>query len=773
VNKKGVYSLSDAQISALLGISAGDVQTLIESGQLRLSSGGHPVAYLPAAGNAGIIFYGAAMDSVYTDENVYWIERGEGLRMAHVPGAPPVPAGGELTFTDTVHAEEDLCALTSLFNDPRADYWAWAYVVSGDATTNTRNFTVVAEGAAPAAGTATLTVHLKGGSSSAANPDHHARVSLNGTALGECRWDGTETHDASFLFDGSALRDGANTVTVTGLLDTGAPYSIFYVDSFDLTYRRYYRAAGGLLHLKGEENAVVTVSGFSAPDLQVMDISDPAAPKILEGKTIDGAAGNYRISFAPASPSAPYCAFASGAVGTPAGMAACGDSGLMNAENRADYLIITDETLRDAARELATYRASGGLETMVVTFREIIDEFNNGISAPEAIREFLSYAHQHWSKGPRYVVLAGDGTYDYRNRLGYGDSLVPPLMVGTQAGLFASDTALGDVEGDDGIPEIAVGRLPVITSQELQVIISKIIAYEEAGGGPWMEKALMVADNPDWGGNFTSGSDSIIALLPAGFTVDQIYLSMLSAAEARQLLIGGINSGASILSYFGHAGLDRLAQEALLTTGDIPSLANQERLPLVTAMTCSMGKFAVPGYDCLAEELVLKSDGGAVAVWGSTSLSANSEAKVLAEEFYLGAFGEYGTNVLGELALGAAEGYGAAGGSRSMIAMYNIIGDPALKLQLGESSASSTDTDGDGLSNDEEARYGTNSTKADTDGDGFSDLIEILSGSNPLDDTSTPDSLRVNFQPAGAAPPPNFDVNSGEHLVRGRAHGWR
>lgn len=42
------------------------------------------------------------------------------------------------------------------------------------------------------------------------------------------------------------------------------------------------------------------------------------------------------------------------------------------------------------------------------------------------------------------------------------------------------------------------------------------------------------------------------------------------------------------------------------------------------------------------------------------------------------------------------------------------------------------DFDQDGLSNDEETRYGTDPYKADTDGDGYSDYTEVSSGYDPL-----------------------------------------
>ncbi len=48
------------------------------------------------------------------------------------------------------------------------------------------------------------------------------------------------------------------------------------------------------------------------------------------------------------------------------------------------------------------------------------------------------------------------------------------------------------------------------------------------------------------------------------------------------------------------------------------------------------------------------------------------------------------------------------------------------------------DSDGDGLSDDEEEALGTDPLLADTDGDGFDDLEELLAGTDPLDPTDHP-----------------------------------
>ena len=96
------------------------------------------------------------------------------------------------------------------------------------------------------------------------------------------------------------------------------------------------------------------------------------------------------------------------------------------------------------------------------------------------------------------MALAGGGTVDYRNLLGYGDNLVPPLMIDNDGGLFPSDNLFGDVDGD-GLPEVAVGRIPVLSAAELDAYTAKLAAYESAAPAAWTGTAVMAADATDRG----------------------------------------------------------------------------------------------------------------------------------------------------------------------------------------------------------------------------------------------------------------------------------
>jgi len=53
--------------------------------------------------------------------------------------------------------------------------------------------------------------------------------------------------------------------------------------------------------------------------------------------------------------------------------------------------------------------------------------------------------------------------------------------------------------------------------------------------------------------------------------------------------------------------------------------------------------------------------------------------------------------------------------------------------------SSAIDSDGDGLTDEEERRLGTDPFNPDTDGDGYPDGLEVALGSNPLDPKSIPD----------------------------------
>ncbi len=175
------------------------------------------------------------METIYSDRNVFWLERGSGLAMEAVGGGNAGPADPGQTFKETLHFEENHYRAAARLQNPAGDH-----LVLGLCRGRRRSQIVPHRSSRGASsGQATLTVTLQGATDTAADNDHHAVVSLNGS---RDRRDGLGRDRGACVrrsqFDASLLHEGANTITVSGALDMGAPYSIFYVESFDLSYQQ-------------------------------------------------------------------------------------------------------------------------------------------------------------------------------------------------------------------------------------------------------------------------------------------------------------------------------------------------------------------------------------------------------------------------------------------------------------------------------------------------------------------------------------------------------
>jgi beta-lactamase superfamily II metal-dependent hydrolase len=81
------------------------------------------------------------------------------------------------------------------------------------------------------------------------------------------------------------------------------------------------------------------------------------------------------------------------------------------------------------------------------------------------------------------------------------------------------------------------------------------------------------------------------------------------------------------------------------------------------------------------------------------------------------------------------------------------------------------DSDGDGLTDEEESQYGTSPNDTDSDDDGFTDYMEVMSGSNP-NLSEQQHILRFNFQPDEAEIPETHIPDSGGTFAAARAYGW-
>jgi hypothetical protein len=683
VKERGIHFLSSLQIAEGLETSVTQVGKMIASSQLHLTQGGEEVAWRAAPGESGIYFFGEELEDPHSDENVYWLRAGRGSQTGGVRARGRRPTASQPSmFAERLSFEEDKTPGLNLPLDPDSDFWLWDFITAEDPEHGTKTFILNAPGVAAPVGTlpeARLTLRLQGGLSFGSPAEHRFTATVNGHLVGESYWSGTEAHVVTFEFPQPFLQDGDNSVEISGILSPGVFLSIFYIDSFELDYQRMDRALGDELEFTSAEFSEVQIPGFTDSSIVALDITDPRRPLAVSGLTVEEAETGFTGHFYT-SAGHRYIAVSNAGLKSPTSVWQDLPSELRASQNRADYVVIAPAELADAAGRLADYRGTQGLRAVVVKIEDVFDEFNHGISSPLAIRDFLRYAYQNWDLPPRYVVLAGRGTFDYKDFTGFSENLVPPLMLSSETGLVPTDNRFGDVLGNDGIPEIAVGRIPVLTEEALDAYIDKVQSFEGTFEEDWSERALMIADNPETGADFIADSERVAALIPNSFEVERVYLYG-DVEAARDLLFAAWNQGVAFVNYVGHGSLESLTNDGLMDSADVPFLENTSGTPVVTTMTCMVGRFDIPGFTSLGEELVLKEVGGAVAVWGPTGLSNNSKAALLNDRFYRLVF-HSGEARLGDAVLWTLDSFRGSDSVRPTLEVFELLGDPALRLHV-------------------------------------------------------------------------------------------
>jgi len=680
IEATGLVEVAASDLASAWGLPLADTLKTIQQGKVRVTGLGREIGWHATAGGDGIAFYAEGIESLFTRTNAYFVEadRGAGMPTLRLKGKAPTASGAPAdSFTETIHLEEDVLGRPVVGQSTFDDYWFWTGLIQGHPTLGawTSPFTLDGALGAAALGDGWLTVRFRGQTTDLSGIDQRAEVQLNGATLGEAAWEGQLDHDETFTFPQSLLTPSAQTLEIVALEGN------FFVDSFDVTYARRLEALDGRLAFTAEGRSTVTVGGFASADIGLYEITDPRAVRRLTGAFVEpgSGTGGFQVTFEPPDPQGSYLALEAGAAFAPAGVVTDHPSQWKSPSQRADYLVIAPAELAAAAETLAEHRRNRGLEAQVVLLQDIYDELQHGVRSPEAIRAFLAYAHSNWELAPRYVTLAGKGSYDYRDLLGLDGNLFPPRMAPTRHGLVPSDSSYAIFDGSP-LPQMAVGRLPVVSAGELVAMVDKIVGYETSGGGAWTGRALLVTDNPDSAGDFPADSDLLASTLPPGLATEKIYLGQpLTLAEARQRTAEGIQEGALFVSYVGHGGFDRLAAEGILTRVEVPSLDNGDRLPVFAALTCNLGMFAFPGFSSLGEALVIEPDGGGAAVWGPMGLSLNAEATALGSHLLPKLAATPGPR-LGDRVLDSLGAYLAAGGNPELARLYGLLGDAALEF---------------------------------------------------------------------------------------------
>lgn len=699
LREAGVYRVTALELAEAGGWDAAEVATAIATTNLSMNCQGEPVAWM--ADDGALLFYGVPAVSLFAPENVYWVEPGRGTNLARQVMVAQTPATTNAWFADVI-TRQGTNHLTRVSYNSRTDlpFVAFGFLANGDSLTLKETLVDCAPGVWSGTVTANLLSYYEVGTDA-----HQVELSLGGTTVGTASWSGERSISSTYPFSSTNLANGVAYLRLANVAPDPpwdvTDYTRLLWMSYGISYPRRYRARNEALRCTGGAGNTVSISGFSTNDVMVLDVTTTRASVVVDPVklTCDGAVGRWEAAFPCGGDGRVYQAFSrSGGIKHPAVRGVRDVDWSLSANSAEHAILIPPEGwcrgFREAVQPLADYRNAKGIRTTVVNVEALYDAFSHGLVDPLAIRTFCATVH---SNGLKYLLLAGAGAVDFKHlRLSVNDytaCLIPSLIAGQR---FASgedmtvaiDGALGDVDGD-GVPDVAVGRMPTTRTQEVAVAVQKTITYEN--GLRWRRQALVTADWDCTGISgkeypFRAGTDRLVVPLSSGGrTVKTYYTSDVNGSlESVRVdhLLPDLVVGAGLFHFFGHANELRLgyrsANQSLLRNTDI-SVSNWQKPTIAVLICCLPNRWHSP-YTSTPNGFLpyglFAAGTGFVAGLGSTGYMLGKEGEDLAVSLYSGG-GVPGTRRLGDIWLRGMRHMAGSTPSERLLC-YSLIGDPAL-----------------------------------------------------------------------------------------------
>ena len=649
----------------------------------------------------GILFYGEAVarwnyssvsrrfvyiKNPYTDVNVYWLELGRGtagLRAeAHRGVLDASDPERPESFRERVHVESEDLVLLQTYGIKSGYEWYWI-----DFAGNARNFTNVIRD--PAEGQ----VRARFGFFGWSNATHRFTVRWNDEDVGQLSFIGTAAAVRTHLIP-EPPKEGINLL---GLVHLDG--ELTKLDFYELEYNRHFTAHRGELLFDvpiDEGVAELQLSGFAEEAPRIFEYSTQL--REIVDFVYDTDAGTATFQDVAGNGPRRYIAAVASRWKRPVRLEMTEPNPLLDPANDAEYIVVTHSEFLAAADRLAQWRGQDDrfgapLRTMVVDVQQIYDAFSGGLLDPAAIRNFFRYTTQKWAQMPFFVVLLGDGSYDYKNNSGISTgNWIPPY----QDGDSTYDEWYVRVLGDDTLPDMAIGRLTVQTKDEAQIVVDKLIDYDrEPEIGPWQSRVLLVADdlvNPQVltvVESYFIDDAEILArdFLPKDLDMVKHYIAEYplegrTKPQARDEFIRLFNDGAAILTYIGHGNPDVLTHEQMFVLSrDRELVANGRRLPLFYTAASQVGVFDDPVRTSMPETLLKQLDGGVIGMISATRVGFHVTNMILARAFHTLMYRSEERHVpIGLALMGAKQRIAIDGDGLRNTQRYSIFGDPALRL---------------------------------------------------------------------------------------------
>ncbi|MBU1936886.1 hypothetical protein KKG05_05755, partial [bacterium] len=276
------------------------------------------------------------------------------------------------------------------------------------------------------------------------------------------------------------------------------------------------------------------------------------------------------------------------------------------------YIVANNSTVPAELEELVTWRTRKGYTVEVAGPAQI------GPMTTTYIKNYIFTRYNAADPPLEFVCLVGDAGGSYN---------IPAYFRGGGVG----DWDYSRLDGNDLLPDVAVGRYCFDTIDALRVIVNKTYYYEREPAPP------NGGTNSNWykaGGCFVgsgSGISTVYTLrwvhermLDAGYInadIDTVYYIYESVTENK--ITNSINSGVSLWCYRGYYHMESYDEY------DINQLHNERRLPFMTTITCATNDFDDDsGLGAVCKNLLkagtTSHPKGVIGVIGTSSISTHT-----------------------------------------------------------------------------------------------------------------------------------------------------
>ncbi len=377
----------------------------------------------------------------------------------------------------------------------------------------------------------------------------------------------------------------------------------------------------------------------------------------------------------------------------------------LHASPFVDYIIVSHPDFLSEAKRLGEiHKGYNGMSYIVVSTKEIYNEFSSGKTDVTAIRSFVRMLYDKagtdQSKKPKNLLLFGDGSYDNRPGIAGNSNKIPTYQSDNSLHItqsYVSDDYMGLLDPSEGanIPsnkvDVGIGRFPVNTLEEAKNAVDKTYKYYyEQSNDQWKNNLTFVGDDGDNNIHMRDANSLTTDLETTHpeYNISKLYFDAYekitstsghSIPGIEQDIYNAINSGNLIFNYTGHGGESLLGHEKVITKSHIATWNNIDKLALFVTATCEFSRFDDKSMITAGEEVFLNPLGGAIALFSTTRIVYSSLNHQLNSSFYNFVF-ERDTNgdpfTLGQIMMHTKNNLSSTVNKLN----FSLLGDPAIRL---------------------------------------------------------------------------------------------